>query len=291
MEKRYETVSSERGTLTRKIGEGSFVGYRRANTPEELVEWLKHLRAYRWAENFAEGKCVLDVGCGVGYGANELSTKASAVVGIDFWKEGIHYCHQNYGKNMSPLVASGIKCPFKDDSFDLAVSFQVIEHIAPEQVATYLYEIKRVLKPGGTFVVVTPNKLLRLLPFQKPWNPDHKKEYDAKELKSVLTEVFGNMKILGLSASEEAYLIEYNRVKQSPLRVYLLDPAAGAMLQVLPRSIIFRLKTASSGKEKLLKDQRSTILNCKLSLSNFQISDVNLRSSIDIYGICTKAGV
>ena len=209
MESIHEAISSERGTLTRKIGEGSFVGFKRVNTPEDLVEWLRHLHAYRWAENFAEGKYVLDVGCGIGYGANELSTKASAVVAIDFWKEGIYYCHQNYGKNLSPVIASAIKLPFKDNSFDLVVSFQVIEHITPKQVVTYLNEIKRVLRPGGTFIVTTPNKLLRLLPFQKPWNPDHKKEYNAKELENILRRVFKKVEILGLFASKDAYLVEY----------------------------------------------------------------------------------
>ena len=182
--------------LRRRIGEGSFVGLKRIyNKPEELVEWLKHLYAYRYAECFAEGKSVLDVGCGTGYGIHELLTKASDTIGIDIWKEGIYYCHQEYGKKNVFLMASGLNLPFRDNSFDLAVSFQVIEHIDPDIVINYLIEIKRSLKNNGIFIVSTPNRRLRLLPFQKPWNPDHKKEYDAKNLGQVLKKSFENVEI------------------------------------------------------------------------------------------------
>ncbi len=89
-----------RGTiLRRRTGEGSFIGIKiEYNTQEELVQWLKHLYAYRYAERFVEDKSVLDVGCGTGYGIYALSNKASKTVGIDIWKEGIYYCHQQYSE-------------------------------------------------------------------------------------------------------------------------------------------------------------------------------------------------
>ncbi len=289
MDNSNETVSSQIGeSLRRKIGEGSFVGFKKINKPEELVEWLKHLSAYRWAQGFAAGKSVLDVGCGVGYGACELSVSASTVVGIDFWKEGLCHCHKKYGRQVSPLMASGIRFPFRDDSFDLVVSFQVIEHIDPKEVATYLTEIRRVLKTGGTFLVATPNRLLRLLPLQRPWNPDHKEEYSPKELKALLEKIFGRVKIMGLSASKEAYLIEYKRVKQSPFHKYLINPAGTMARYALPRSVKAKLKFA-----KRTSGARSFIGNVaadgfRFLLSDFRIISENLNSSIDIYGICIK---
>lgn len=94
---------------------------------------------------------------------------------------------------MALLQASGLGIPLKNGSIDVALSFQVIEHIGPKKVRDYLSETKRVLKDGGVFVVSTPNKKLRLLPFQKPWNPEHRKEHSYKEFKKVLMNVFENV--------------------------------------------------------------------------------------------------
>lgn len=81
-------------------------------------------------------------------------------------------------------------------------------------VLTYLTEIKRVLESGGgIFLCSTPNKKLRLLPFQKPWNPEHRKEYSSKEFKKLLSKVFENVKVYGLSASEVVLSVERARVK------------------------------------------------------------------------------
>lgn len=283
--------SCEGAILARKIGEGSSVGLKRTyDTPEALVEWLKHFCAYKYAEPFAEGNLVLDLGCGTGYGTHELSTKAYESVGIDIWKNGIRHCHREYGKKNSFLVASGNSLPFKNDSFDLVVSFQVIEHIHPNAVLNYLEEIERILKYGGILIVSTPNKRLRLLPFQKPWNPDHKREYDAEELERLLKSVFKKVKILGLSATRDVYLIKYNRVKPSPLHVYVLNPVISAVNRVLSTSlIIIKLKTVAT--EKLTKNQRLEATNHKLSLRDFRFSERNLDASIDIYGICTKIEV
>jgi ubiquinone/menaquinone biosynthesis C-methylase UbiE len=283
-----ETESCERGTLRRKIGEGSFVGFKRVSTAEELVEWLKHLYAYMYVENFAEGKIVLDMGCGTGYGTNELSTKASLVVGSDIWKEGIRYCHQNYGRKASFSVASGTKLPFKGNSFDLVVSFQVIEHIDPKMMDCYLKEITRVLKNDGRFIVSTPNKRLRLLPFQKPWNADHKKEYDAKELRNVLKTAFEKVEILGLFATKDAYVVEYYRVKQNPFFVYSINPIASAVKHILSPLLINALKIIMVERRKNNEKTKITNMGYNFSLRDFRTSRRNLESCIDLYGICVK---
>lgn len=257
------------------------------STSENL--FLSHFWAYRYAKSFASGKMVLDVGCGSGYGMHDISSETLDALGTDLSLKELCGCRQRYGKTTSFLCSDAVKLPFKDSCLDLVVSFQVIEHIHPSQVVAYLCEIKRVLRPGGLFMVTTPNRLLRLLPFQKPWNPDHKKEYDANELRNLLAEVFSDVEILGLSASKDAYLIEYNRVKQSPLRVYLVDPIIAMILYVLPQSLIAKLKNASIVKENLPLECHPTAVNCRLSLSNFRLSSKNLISSIDLYGICRKS--
>jgi len=276
--------------LRRRIGEGSFVHPKeRYDTPEEFIEWLKHLYAYKHAERFTSSKTVLDLGCGTGYGIHELSTKAMNTIGVDIWKEGIYYCHQKYGEKTSFLMASGLNLPVKDDCIDLIVSFQVIEHIDPEMIIEYLKEIKRVLKDSGIFMVSTPNRRLRLLPFQKPWNPDHKKEYDAKDLERALKRVFKNVEVLGLFTTKDVYLIEYNRVKQNPLFVYVLNPMASIVKHILPVSFIILLKRVMAKRRKVNERPRGCgTMNFKFSAEDFQTSRENLEACIDLYGICAK---
>lgn len=273
--------------ISRKIGEGSFVGLKRIQTPEDQIEWLKHIYAYRYAKRPAKGRSVLDIGCGSGYGAHMLSKKSAYVIGIDLWKEGIRYCHQKHGRKSSFLVTSGLNLPFKDNSFDFVTSFQVIEHIDPSSTLKYLTEIKRVLKNGGVVMISTPNKRLRLLLFQKPWNPDHKKEYDAKHLEKILEKVFEKVEILGLFATRNAYLIEYNRVKQNPLSVYIINPLA--QISGTYFSSFFNILKRSLTKSKAMQRQRAKKnTSYNYSMKDFRTSRQNLNSSIDLYGICAK---
>jgi SAM-dependent methyltransferase len=144
----------------------------------------------------------------------------------------------------------------------LVTSFQVIEHIEGKDVNRLLREVSRVLKDDGVFIVTTPNRGLRLLPFQKPWNPEHKKEYDYKEFEIILKKFFSNVQIFGLFATKDVYYIEYRRVKQNPFIVYLLKPLY-SMMKNCSRYLLIRfsfkkgrsliLGRLVKGDEKIIK--------------------------------------
>jgi SAM-dependent methyltransferase len=57
------------------------------------------------------------------------------------------------------LLSKSCNVPLPDNTVDLAYSFQVIEHIHPDDVIEQLHEIYRVLKPGGCYYCITPNRL------------------------------------------------------------------------------------------------------------------------------------
>src|SRR5687768_628491 len=104
-------------------------------------------KAYVAVKSFIRGD-VLEVGCGEGRGVSLLLEHAKSFTAVDKIKPVIDDLQKKYpaGKfismNIPPLGG------LKDNTYDVVVSFQVIEHIADD--ALYLKEIFRVLKPGGT---------------------------------------------------------------------------------------------------------------------------------------------
>jgi SAM-dependent methyltransferase len=89
-------------------------------------------------------------------------------------------------KNFELLLSNGCDVPLPDNSIDFAYSFQVIEHIHPDDVAEQLKELYRVLKPGGTYLCVTPNRLAGPHDISRYFDREatglHLKEYSVDDL-------------------------------------------------------------------------------------------------------------
>jgi 2-polyprenyl-3-methyl-5-hydroxy-6-metoxy-1,4-benzoquinol methylase len=103
-----------------------------------------------------EGKPVLDVGCGTGTFLRTIYTNLEhkALVGIDLSAEVLPDEEEHIE------FIRGNVIDFKmDKKFDVAFSDNVVEHIASDDLSTHLLSIKNALKPGGTLIVITPNRL------------------------------------------------------------------------------------------------------------------------------------
>ena len=74
------------------------------------------------------------------------------------------------------------KLPFADDFFQAVISFHVIEHLSDPD--NYLTEIRRVLNPGGVFLIVTPDWRKQYKTFWR--DHTHKHPYDKESLARVL---------------------------------------------------------------------------------------------------------
>lgn len=108
---------------------------------------------------------ILDIGCN--YGSLICNLHCSGyknVYGIDVNKESIQQGKLLYDKiSENIMVYDGKKIPFKDESFDIILMFDVIEHI--QNIQYYLKnEVYRVLKKDGVFIFQTPNKYINV-----PW--------------------------------------------------------------------------------------------------------------------------
>jgi SAM-dependent methyltransferase len=89
----------------------------------------------------------------------------------------------------------------------------VIEHVEDDRY--FISQAKRILKNGGLFVLATPNKVMRLSPGMAPWNIYHLREYTAEELKDLLSGVYGQCEIFGLTAQDDVLNKEKKRIKDN----------------------------------------------------------------------------
>jgi 2-polyprenyl-3-methyl-5-hydroxy-6-metoxy-1,4-benzoquinol methylase len=171
-----------------------FTGERMVPGKVDSILLREHVARYRFALEHAEGKKVLDVACGVGYGSYILAAKARNVVGLDISKDAIDFAKLNYSApNMEFTVSDVLSIPFDDKSFDLIVAFEIFEHLADTQ--KFLNELKRVYKDGGMIILSTPN---RDYPKSTVENPFHLKEYDLDEFTNEIRNVFpGEIEIFG----------------------------------------------------------------------------------------------
>lgn len=152
--------------------------------------WNEHLSRYAFATRLARKRRIIDVGCGAGYGSAELASSAASVVGVDISVEAAREAAATYGgPAISFAAASCTELPFAEATFDLAVAFEVIEHLNDWQAM--LREARRVLAPHGQLVVSTPNRLYyeQTRAASGP-NPFHVHEFSYEEFRDALLEVF-----------------------------------------------------------------------------------------------------
>lgn len=186
---------------------------------------LIHRWPYEQLSLQAEGKDVLELGCNKGFGTIIYADSASSVKAVDTSAEAVDKARKyNARENIEFICLQSWTLPFEDDSFDLTVLFQVIEHIALDKLDIFLREIRRVTRADGQVIFTTPNRDIRLLPLQKPWNKFHTKEYSARDLQQLLARYFVEVKVDGLFGAEELNRIERRRVRQRPVKVYLKQP-------------------------------------------------------------------
>jgi len=105
-----------------------------------------------------EGARVLDVGCGIGAYVRRIQELSPRVCGVDIDEQRVRR-----GSSSVPnlMLAVGERLPFLDNSFDVILLNEVIEHVSDD--AATVREACRVAKVGGNVVIFAPN---RLYPFE-----------------------------------------------------------------------------------------------------------------------------
>ncbi len=118
---------------------------------ERRLQWvLRHVPL--------EGKRILDVGCGMGMYTQAFGRFSQEVYGIE-----VEFPRALEARERATGVvqAVGEALPFASDSFDVAFSHEVLEHVQDDRLCAR--EMVRVVRPGGHIVIFVPN---RLYPFE-----------------------------------------------------------------------------------------------------------------------------
>jgi SAM-dependent methyltransferase len=134
------------------------------------------------------GRRVLDLGCRDG-ALSRAYAEGNSLVGVDADREALAEAEKlGIETRWADLDET---LPFEEASFDVVVAGELLEHLRdPHRVVA---EVRRVLRPGGTFVASVPNAYrlknrLRFLLGHKPEDdPTHLQMFSAGEVRSLLT--------------------------------------------------------------------------------------------------------
>ena len=133
-----------------KLGQIQLKSMNKEHTPVAL--WgLKHL-------DIKSDDIVLDVGCGGGININRMAKSAKKVYGVDYSKESVKVSkdvnrQEIYDGKVEVLQGDVQSLPFEDESFDIVTAFETV-YFWPN-IEKCFGEVKRVLKPGGIFLIGT----------------------------------------------------------------------------------------------------------------------------------------
>lgn len=103
------------------------------------------------------GKGLIEIGCGKGEMTAAFADRSKTCTGIDVSSEILRSAPRI--ANVTYIVMDAVTLDLPQDSFDIAISSQLIEHLHPEDVARHFAAVARVLRPGGRYIFNTPNRI------------------------------------------------------------------------------------------------------------------------------------
>lgn len=229
----------------------------------------EHLHRYCLARGLAEGKDVLDVASGEGYGSDVIACVAGSVVGVDISAITVEHAKQTYRRdNLRFVQGTCAKLPCEDVSFDMVVSFETLEH--HNQHEEMLREIRRVLRPDGVFLISSPNRPEFNRIASEP-NPFHVKELDFEEFATLVRSYFPNVVFYAQRVMSNSCIAPIN-VPADDFRHFDVE---GGCSSEIPRPIYF-LAVASDGPVPSLGASVYEVPNTVLQSEEMGVAEARL---------------
>ena len=155
---------------------------------------IEHLHRYLHARDLCRAKDVLDVASGEGYGSALLAQVAASVTGVELAADAVAHARKSYRRDNLRFVQSDARnMEIASQSFDVVVSFETIEHFAEQE--QFLLEVRRVLRPGGMFIVSTPDRDNYSIA-EGSANPYHILELTYEEFAALISKHFEHVRYL-----------------------------------------------------------------------------------------------
>jgi SAM-dependent methyltransferase len=179
------------------------------------------------------GDRVVDLGCAAGAITHFLTSLGCEVVGVDSEPLAIEAANDLF-PDLRFELADVTRLPFDDASLDKAVAADLVEHLDDATFAGMLAEVKRVLVPGGTLSLYTPNPLhfverMKAHDIVLAQNPTHIGLRNARQLTAVL--------------EQAGYEIEINSWRPSFVRILRsVERVAGPRLQLFRYRLCLRAR-------------------------------------------------
>lgn len=172
-------------------------------TGERCVPWTpdiqvvyEHYHRYAFALRLTEGKRVLDLASGEGYGCALMAAKASAVVGLEIDPRTVEHARASYPLGNLNFVTGSITDPMAladEAPFDVITCFEAVEHVAEQDRLMEL--VRNRLAPGGVLLCSTPDVTVYTEDHGNE-NPFHVHELHENEFRDLLSGSFGHVVVL-----------------------------------------------------------------------------------------------
>lgn len=189
-------------------------------TPEGVA--MLRTRYALAAEHCADAD-VLELGAGPGIGLSYLARKARRVVGTDLTMRLVQEARETYRGRHDVAAADAQRIPFRDASFDVVILYEAIYYLP--DIAAFLDECRRVLRPGGRLILCSSNPH-RPGFVKSPWSQRY---YDAPALAAELRRHgFGAVELRGAFATTKLTLKS---------RLVLYGFTAADKLRLIPQSL------------------------------------------------------
>jgi ubiquinone/menaquinone biosynthesis C-methylase UbiE len=167
------------------------------SVPEDARPERLELRQAFLLTHVRSGESVLDVGCGAGEFSAALLEAGARPTAVDVAREALRRARERVPGLDARLWEPGEPLPVEDASVDAVWAGEVVEHVV--DVAPWLSELRRVLKPRGTLLLTTPHHgpgtLLRLAlsrrAFAEHFEPrsDHVRYFSPRTLRELLDDL------------------------------------------------------------------------------------------------------
>lgn len=210
---------------------------------------------------------IVDIGCGNASQLSQYFKGGKSIVGIDIDPKTVKEAKSMY-KYIDFLCADARCIPFQDETFDLVIATEVIEHF--EEGRPFVAEAFRICRKGGTMVLSTPNYLrwsslfsrfIGLLKNDKhPHNPkSHVKEYSPYKLIKLLRSKGFHVDAVYFG-SLNPYLFPF-RGSQSSLRIQMYKSLNAILRKFVFFEILFKWDFIMKANRNFCENGRSIKLN------------------------------